>query len=379
MSAAQLTSLIERKARIGREQQAARAMSLGRALRLTAAKQADRLMGLALNTLGVTRTAASGEALADLLTEQALLLLMDGPDHQVCAVVLDADLVTGLIQQQTMGKVTVAQSGAAPRKFTDTDAALCAPFVEALMADASKLPEEAGDRRVLQGYRFGVRAQTPRAALLALDKLEYEAVCVTFDLAGGARNGTLTLILPKPVAAAAPEPDTRHSDNPPCPAGGRTLSKTVMELHADLTVALTRLRLPLQAVSGMKAGDVLDLKISSLAQAMVIDAGGKVVSRATLGQLDGMRAVQLEHKAAVHVHPRRRASDRDTLDLPDVTAHLPSGDETSADPGEVDIFDDAAQMPDIEMPDTDMAALWNETDASEDTYPDEDRRQIASG
>jgi hypothetical protein len=60
MSAEQMTSLMQRKARTGREAYAERAMTLGRALRLTAAKQADQLMGMAMNALGVTRRTIGG-------------------------------------------------------------------------------------------------------------------------------------------------------------------------------------------------------------------------------------------------------------------------------------------------------------------------------
>ncbi len=381
MSAAQMTSLIGRKARSGRELQAARAMSLGRALRLTAAKQADRLMGLALNTLGVTRSAASVEALSDLLPAQCLILLMDGPDHQVCAAVLDPELVSGLIQQETMGKVTAPLAASTPRAHTATDAALCAPFVEALMGNAASMPEEAADRELLRGYRFGVRAQEPRVALLALDRLDYEVVCMTLDLAGGVRSGTLTLILPQPVAPATPQSEEEHGEA--SPGRPQTLSKTVLQLNAQLTVALTRLSLPLQTVSDFKPGDLVDLNMSSLAQALVIDVDGKVVSRATLGQLDGMRAVQLEHGKAAISRPRRRASDRDELELPDVTAAGPAvGESLPAEAGNppeqesVDIFGDADAMPD--MSDVDMVEAWEE-DSAEYGISEGDERRRQSG
>lgn len=374
-----MTSLIGRKARSGRELQAARAMSLGRALRLTAAKQADRMMGLALNTLGVTRTAATAEALPDLLNAQSLILLMDGPEYQVCAAVLDAGLVSGLIQQQTMGKVTPI-SGARPH--TETDAALCAPFVEALMGNAAAMPEESADRELLHGYRFGVRAQEPRVALLALDKLDYEVVCMTLDLAGGVRSGTLTLILPRPVIPAVSEPQTAENDGETSPRQPQTLSKTVLLLKTELTVALARLSLPLQTVSDFKAGDVVDLNMSSLAQALVIDVGGKVVSRATLGQLDGMRAVQLEHDKAATTQPRRRASDREHLELPDVTAKVVAPVVEDRVPAEaaghrekesVDIFGDADAMPD--MSDVDVAEVSAEGSAESGMSEGEDRRR----
>jgi len=319
MSAEQMTSLVQRKARTGRDAQAARAMSLGRALRLTAAKQADQMMKLAVSTLGVTRRSVAGEEVGGSLDKDWLILLMDGPGTQVAAVVLEPALVAGLIQQQTMGKVTAMPEGAVPRRHTATDAALCAPFVEALLARAALLPEEVRDRLLLHGYRFGVWAEEPRKAQLALEAPEYEMVEITLDLAAGARAGKMMLVLPHPAPAKPELPAEEGAE--PTPAKGENLARNVMGLHAELTVALTRIKLPLQRLRGLKTGDLLDLNLTTMAQALVIDASGRAISRGTLGQIDGMRAVQVEQqKAAYQTEPRRRSGDRADLDLPDVTA-----------------------------------------------------------
>ena len=103
MSAEQTATLLQRRARIARDAQAARTMSLSRALRLTAAKQADRLMGLPLSALGITRRALGGDEVPACLNADDLMLLMDGPGTQVAAVLLDPVLVTGLIQQEKGG------------------------------------------------------------------------------------------------------------------------------------------------------------------------------------------------------------------------------------------------------------------------------------
>ena len=304
MSAEQAISLVQRKARTGREAQAARAMSLGRALRLTAAKQADQMLGLALGMLGVTRKPTGIEDVAASFDATTLFLLMDGPGSQVAAAVLDAPLVAGLIQQQTMGRVTpVPQEGPA-RQHTATDAALCAPFVEALLGRAALLPEEQADRELLQGYRFGVWAADPRVALLALEAPAFEVIEMTLDLAAGARVGKLTLVIPVPVRVAAQEERAQtDSDGPP---HSKSLADNVLGLHAELTIALTRLRLPLQQITALKPGDLLDINLSSMAQALVLDKSGRAISRGTLGQIDGIRAVQVEQqKSRQQSEPRR--------------------------------------------------------------------------
>ncbi|MDG1067329.1 MAG: FliM/FliN family flagellar motor switch protein, partial [Sulfitobacter sp.] len=268
-----------------------------------------------------------------------------------------------LIQQQTMGRVTpVPQEGPA-RQHTATDAALCAPFVEALLGRAALLPEEQADRELLQVYRFGVWAADPRVALLALEAPAFEVIEMTLDLAAGARVGKLTLVIPVPVRVAAQEERAQtDSDGPP---HSKSLADNVLGLHAELTIALTRLRLPLQQITALKPGDLLDINLSSMAQALVLDKSGRAISRGTLGQIDGIRAVQVEQqKSRQQSEPRRRAADRAELDLPDVTqpfAAQPDRRERTAAPtpdiprlSDVDVFGDIYALP--ELPDMEDAA-----------------------
>ena len=292
MSAEQMTSLMQRKARTGREAYAERAMTLGRALRLTAAKQADQLMGMAMNALGVTRRTIGGGEIKEVLDASALMLLMDGPDNQVGVAMLDPALVAGLIQQQTTGKVAPFAQDAAHRSCTATDATLCAPFVVGLIVNAAKLAEDAADQNLLEGYRFGVWAKETRQTQMALDKPEYEMIEVTLDLAGGASAGKLHLILPHPQEA--PVEETQDDSRRAATRSTVTLSDTVFGLQAEMTIALTRVSIPLQVVSDLKIGDLLDINVKSMAQALVLDANGSVVSPGTLGQIDGMRALQVE-------------------------------------------------------------------------------------
>jgi flagellar motor switch protein FliM len=123
---------------------------------------------------------------------------------------------------------------------------------------------------------------------------------------------------------------------------------------------LSRIKMPIQKVSKLKVGDVLNLQVSSMSQALVLDANGRALSRGTLGQVDGMRAVQVEQqKGKHHSEPRRRASDRADLDLSDVTAPVEDGfdaqiaaeDASIPSVSEVDIFgnmDDLPVMPDMD-------------------------------
>jgi flagellar motor switch protein FliM len=349
MSAEQMTSLVQRKARTGRDAQAARAMSLARALRVTAAKQADQMMGLAVSALSVTRRSLGAEDIGECFQKDWLVLLMDGENGQVAAAMLDPVLVAGLIQQQTMGKVRPVPEGEAVRNHTATDAALCSPFIETLLIRAAPLPDIEIERELLQGYRFGVWAEEIRQAQLALDSPTYEIVEMTLDLAAGARAGKLVLILPE----RAPVQSTHEEDvegEPIPPEQSVNLMQNSMGLTAELTIALTRLKLPIQQVSALKVGDVLDLNLSSMAKTLVLDANGRAICLGTLGQVDGVRAVQVEHKKGRQRQPQRRAEDREELNLPDVSAT----EVVVPNISDVDIFGDINDLP--AMPDIDEAS-----------------------
>ncbi|MEQ6247711.1 FliM/FliN family flagellar motor C-terminal domain-containing protein [Sulfitobacter sp. HNIBRBA3233] len=353
MSAKKITSLVRRKAEAGRESYAARAMTLGRALRLTAARTADAHLDLALSVIGLTQSLRDGASLEKSLQQTSLLLLMEGSGGRAALAVLSPELVTALIQQQTMGRITAPPEGQEPRPHTATDAALCAPFVEALLRQSAEMPEKADDRALVAGYRFGLWAGSPREACLSLDAPEYQSYTLTLDLAGGTVSGTLDLVLPPPPPA---QPAPPEDDALPDAGAVPTFSQNVLGLNAELTVALTQLTLPLNRISGWQVGDFVALDVTSLGQSLVLDANGRMISRGTLGQLDGCRAVQLEQRQQPHIHPRRRASDRDGLDLPDVTAGDAAGRpeppaKRGADPfGDLDAMPD---MSDLEMPQDD--------------------------
>lgn len=359
MSVDQVSSLVRQKAVRGRESYDARAMTLARALRLTVAREAEQRMALPLNVIGLTRVDVTGTELPAALDAQSLLLLLDGREGRVGLAVLDVPLVTGLIQSQTIGTLRAPVPEETTRRFTATDAALCAPFVEAVLNRTSKLPENPREAAALSGWRFAVSADTPRKACLALDAAEYEVVTLTLDMAGGTLTGKLMLILPPaPVVHVSDklEEETREQGVEPRHA---CLGESAMEVTAELTIALTRLTLPLGRINGFAPGDIVPLEMNQLNEALVLDPAGRVVSCGTLGQIDGQRAVQVEQRPRRHVHPRRRVTDRAELDLPDVTN---SGEKPRDD---VDIFGGPEALPDMSDLDFDDGAEFSDTDPSD--------------
>ena len=99
-----------------------------RALPLAMARAARDGFGLALDCPLVRPHRYSLTEVLDLPGDRALIVLLQGPREALGLLVLDADMLSGLIEAQTLGKV-MAQAPP-PRKPTRTDAAMVAGFTD---------------------------------------------------------------------------------------------------------------------------------------------------------------------------------------------------------------------------------------------------------
>jgi flagellar motor switch protein FliM len=251
-------SALHRKMATGRTEHQARVMTLARALRLSVAKAADDTLDMAMAALSLRTQEVTGPDLLELFDDTSLLMLLDGPQRRRAAVIMDPALVGALIQQQTMGRV-VHDVGGEARAMTGTDAAICAPFLDAILERAAKLPEAAADR---QGYKFGAQAEDARLLHLAMEAPLYHVIHLDSDVERGSRQGKILLCMPVPD----PSTDIEDADASGAEEAGAnltkpklTLAQTVPMLQVELSLVLLRLKLPLHRVSGLNVGDVLSL------------------------------------------------------------------------------------------------------------------------
>ncbi|MFD2739907.1 FliM/FliN family flagellar motor C-terminal domain-containing protein [Sulfitobacter aestuarii] len=305
-------SVMRRKARAGQAEAQIRGMSLAKALRLSLAKSAEALLGVAMAAIGITSEARRGEDFGDLFEAADLMLLLDGPEGRRGAALLAPALVGGLIQQQCMGKVLEAEKDA-PRPMTATDAAICAPLLDRLFETAAELLSDAPEAALLDGLRFGAHVGDARLLQLALEAPEYRLVRITVDLAAGQRQGVLSLLLPLTPPAAAPGSAPAEAETAGAAAPGPVLGEVAMGLRAELDIALTRLSLPLQQISALKPGDVLSLGSARFDAVEVLTITGKQLATGRLGQVGGQRALRLTPAAAKDTGPQRRREDRGAL------------------------------------------------------------------
>lgn len=295
MSDRESSTVIHRKARQGRADFDARAMTPARALRLAVEASGDRLFGLALTVRAVEQRRLAAAALGDEADTAGLIVLLDGPDGGRGAALFDPPLVQALIEVQTTGRVRAAPPP--DRAFTATDAAMTAPLIDAVMrrfaellagSDTRNDDDDQGSRGRDERsglFRFGDRVADARALALAMGDSDLDLFRLTIDIDNGTHAGVLVLILP-PRAALPPDPDAAQGDT-------FDLSAVALGVQVTLDAVLARTTMPLSDVCALKPGAILPVSAASLGRTELVATGGHVAARARLGQMHGFRAVRL--------------------------------------------------------------------------------------
>ncbi|MEM6563799.1 MAG: FliM/FliN family flagellar motor C-terminal domain-containing protein [Pseudomonadota bacterium] len=358
-------SVLQRKAQAGKKEHQARAMTVAKSLRVGLARTADDVFDMAMAVIGFSQDVRADDAVFKDLAEGALLVFLDGPRRATGGAVLGAPLVTALVQQQTTGKIS--DVSATERIMTATDAALCAPMLDALFAKANALLETAEDRAVVASYKFGARAEDSRLFALALDAAEYHVIRLTIDIASGKMQSEMTLILP--VLAPAPDVIEEEDASPTYPAV--TLGPVVMNLRTELNAVLHRLPLSVGRLGALKPGDTLSIPGDAFDDVALMSIDGRFIGQGPVGQVEGQRAMMMNAHAetklvneaiAVDLEDDETPSDYSNLDLPELS--LPD----ALTPIEPDANGDLPDLP--ELPDIDGVDLPELPDLDVDGLPD---------
>jgi flagellar motor switch protein FliM len=270
-------------------------------LRLALARSAADLCDLPLAVTDARQTICEQTDLAGCLSDDRLLILLDGADGQVGAVSLDSASVSALIQQQTLGKIR--ENYETTRSYTNTDAAMIAPLINRTLDRALAQSDETEDLHILTGYRFGARVADVRTLILAMSGTQFRVIDLTLDIALGRLHGHICLILPNvPDPAFSVKPIQTNT------AKGPTLKDATGVMRAELRAVVCRLTLPLTKLSELKQGDMISLPDRNFNHTELISLDGRQVARGKLGQASGARAVRLHRRKAATL-PMEPASE----------------------------------------------------------------------
>lgn len=260
-------------------------MSLAKALRRALSRTADVLWDLALVTQSVSVEMLDQDGVVEALTPGDLLILLDGPDGALGLALIDRQVMTGLIEVQTIQQVTQMPLDA-ERLLTPTDAAMMAPLLDGALDRLAGNLEDHPLHGQLQGYRFGAMVEDARTVSLLLDDAAYRTFNAEIDLALGRRRGLLKLILPE-------RKPRRGADAPPADDAPGPHEELLSRVPAKLNAVLTRVKLPLAKARDLKPGDLLPLPPDALERVEVTAGPGHLVARGRLGKMNGLRAVRL--------------------------------------------------------------------------------------
>ncbi|QGX98478.1 FliM/FliN family flagellar motor switch protein [Roseovarius faecimaris] len=283
-------SIIHKKARVAREDFDARAMSPAKALRLAFAQAAEERLDMAFTVTMLEQTKVSTAALVEELSDDALLILLDGAEGARGAAILDTQVVAALIEMQVTGAVREGEARA--RLYTRTDAAMMAPLLDAGLAGADALLEAEQEGYAGGHFRFGDKVEDARVLSLALQGREFDLFRMTVSIGNGAKSGMLSLALPvRPVPSARA---TGGLSSPSRPAS--SLKTLAMEAPVTLNAVLSRMRRPLNEICALQPGMLLPVSPDAIAQAELVVRPRYLVAEGRLGQLGGMRAIRIRVK-----------------------------------------------------------------------------------
>lgn len=261
-------------------------MSPAKALRRALSRAADVLWDLALVTHGVGQEMADQDGVVEMLPANTLLLLLDGPDGALGLAMVDREVMTGVIEVQTLLQVT--QMPVEERPLTQTDAAMVAPLIDATMERLARYLDGHPLQPQFEGFCFGAMIEDARTVGLLLDAASYRSFRVSVDLALGRRRGELLFVLPDRPHAGEAGPDAEGGDDTPGPH-----ERKMKLLPVQMDAVLCRLSLPLGAAQRLKPGDLLPLPPEALDGVAFVAGSGAAVAGGRLGQMNGMRAVRL--------------------------------------------------------------------------------------
>lgn len=253
-----------------------------RAWRLALARALSETASLPARVRGIARDEVAPDAFEALPGEGDLILLLEAGSGRFGLALVDAALLTSVIEAQTMGRVMPRP--VPERAPTGTDAAMVADALDRMLV----LAERDVPGAECTGFRYATRLQGGPAIVLALADDAHSLMDVTFDLGNGAREGRLRLLFP-PV----PAPEVETPDKPHAAPWAERLEKAVMGGEVTVDGRLGRLRLTAEEVMALRPGATLPFDRKDLYRVRLITRDGTTAALAQLGRSGGYRALRL--------------------------------------------------------------------------------------
>ncbi len=276
--------------------EAAWSLAFGRASRDTAS------LDLAVEAARLERRGLA--ELLELPPERGLIAVLDGPKEGLGLIVLGPDLLAGIVEMQTIGRVSAGP--ALVRRPTRTDAAMAGDLIDRALILLEEALAAEEDLVWAGGFRYASFLEDARPLGHLLEDQPYRVMVAEAVLSGGAKRDRIILALPAEGRGPAPARLRVDEEAKAGAAFRAALGAQVMASAASMHAVLARVTLPIQAVMALQAGDTLRLGRAALDRIDVETSEGRRTVGGKLGQNRGMRAVRVlaDAEPAERVSPR---------------------------------------------------------------------------
>ncbi len=268
-----------------------------KAISMAVTKAARETLGLEISVDNLRERRMSLAELPEAIEEFSLLMLIEGPAEALGVIAIPSATLSVIIEMQTTGRLS--RIVPAPRRPTRTDAAMAADLVDALLGAIEDELASTDAAVWAGGFRYSSCLEDARPLEMLLEDLPYRAWAMDLKMGeGGARHGNLLWIVPaqgrgkrgllpggRDSAAARAEDLAEREWND-------RLENSVCATQALMDAVLHRFTLPLSTVMALREGMTIPLPSDALTR-LRIEAGGRTLSHARLGQHSGMRALRL--------------------------------------------------------------------------------------
>ena len=279
-------STLQRKAGSGRAPTDGAGMSPAKAFRLAVSKAAQVELGLAARVLSSKEEQLAQPQVLEALDEGALLLMLEGPQGGTGIAIFDIQVISALIEVQTLGAVMASK--AEERSPTRTDSAMCEAILDRILQEFEGHLASENAAEWASGYRFGKRISSVRLLGLALADVPYRMFHLTLDMADGAKTGLLQIALPADGPSRSQV--AAGGDN----GWSKTMESVVGASHVEILAVLHRAQMALTDVQALQVGDFIKVPKTAISQITMEGSDGVIVGEARLGQQNGYRALRMK-------------------------------------------------------------------------------------
>lgn len=269
--------------------QEARKPSPRQALRRALSQISAAAFGEPVEIGPIARLRADQRATRDQIGDDGLMVTICNAAGQVGVAVLDLQLISGLVEAQTLGMLL--SRPATDRPLTRTDAAIAMPIFDRLLASFHQELDQSGADEWQGPFHYGHFLTDKRALALALQAADFDLLQTHIDLGDGGRQGALLIALPRVVQARSQAKQDRA-------AAKKAFQQRIRGAEISLTAYLPNVPLSLDRLMSLKVGDCLALDHAVLENARLCSAASHAASVPVhLGHVEGRWVAKLRQRA----------------------------------------------------------------------------------